>query len=488
MSFPCLAALNSLCLQAMQYMRTLPKFEPVPLQLVVPEGDGLCELHQSCLPRPQLTIPPSGLDLLSQLIEFDPHARTTVAEAIQHPWLAQWHIAADEPDCPEVFSQWEEVESLQTTAEVRAAISKEIAEHREMVRNPAALDEEEDEDEELEILIQDVEIEDLIPVTELLTSPDAIPATTPSVPFPRNSIASGMNGDDRPHPDLVAALSDRQAAAISRDRRESTPSSIGDASFETSPSMGVSASMAGNKSRRTSASSNVGRRAASFFRLTSGFTPVAQSFPPSTVANTVSSSNGSSAAVSPETSRSPSRRLSSIGGHNPLAGPETFTTTTAGRMPKSRTVSQASEFGGMRPIVRQLSVVGLENLQSGKERGQYPAKTGEEQEADEVEVEARDGMDGVEGVETRGRRRVKEQGHPMAVSPSDAPPSTVSLLASGLPESQLNVLLDGRFLASHTRVLATFRSHPSAPPRIRRYTIRFPAIPPVLASSCHIHH
>ncbi len=45
---------------------------------------------------------PLALDLLAQLLNFDPAKRITCEQALNHPYLAVWHDPADEPDCPSV--------------------------------------------------------------------------------------------------------------------------------------------------------------------------------------------------------------------------------------------------------------------------------------------------------------------------------------------------------------------------------------------------
>ena len=45
---------------------------------------------------------PLAIDLLSQLLNFDPAKRITCEQALKHPYLQVWHDPADEPVCPAV--------------------------------------------------------------------------------------------------------------------------------------------------------------------------------------------------------------------------------------------------------------------------------------------------------------------------------------------------------------------------------------------------
>merc|ERR1711964_21767 len=43
---------------------------------------------------------PNALDLLKKLLIFNPNKRIDVFEALQHPYVAQFHNVEDEPICP----------------------------------------------------------------------------------------------------------------------------------------------------------------------------------------------------------------------------------------------------------------------------------------------------------------------------------------------------------------------------------------------------
>jgi mitogen-activated protein kinase 7 len=52
---------------------------------------------------------PDAIDLLSQLLCFDPAKRISCEQALAHPYLQVWHDPADEPACESVsISSWKE--------------------------------------------------------------------------------------------------------------------------------------------------------------------------------------------------------------------------------------------------------------------------------------------------------------------------------------------------------------------------------------------
>ncbi len=70
--------------QAQDYIRSLPIKPRVPFSTLFPRAN------------------PLAIDLLSQLLNFDPAKRITCEQALNHPYLAVWHDPADEPVCPSV--------------------------------------------------------------------------------------------------------------------------------------------------------------------------------------------------------------------------------------------------------------------------------------------------------------------------------------------------------------------------------------------------
>ena len=65
---------------------------------------------------------------------FDPSERITVPDSLAHPWLSAYHDPLDEPDCPEKFEKWREIEELTTMEEFREALWSEIEDYRREVR------------------------------------------------------------------------------------------------------------------------------------------------------------------------------------------------------------------------------------------------------------------------------------------------------------------------------------------------------------------
>ncbi|KIK09036.1 hypothetical protein K443DRAFT_500378 [Laccaria amethystina LaAM-08-1] len=102
--------------KAQAYVRSLPFKKAVPLRKILPTAD------------------PQALDLLSKMLAFDPSDRITVPEALEHPWLTSYHDISDEPDCPQKFERWREIERLNTLEEFREALWNEIEDYRKEVR------------------------------------------------------------------------------------------------------------------------------------------------------------------------------------------------------------------------------------------------------------------------------------------------------------------------------------------------------------------
>ena len=77
-----------------------------------------------------LTLWTKAIDLLQKMLSFDPLSRITVHEALYHPWLATYHDETDEPECPNKFERWKDIEKLETLEEFRQAIWNEIQDYR----------------------------------------------------------------------------------------------------------------------------------------------------------------------------------------------------------------------------------------------------------------------------------------------------------------------------------------------------------------------
>jgi len=75
---------------------------------------------------------PDALDLLDRMLAFDPSRRISVESALEHPYLAIWHDASDEPDCPTTFDF--DFEVVEDVGEMRKMILDEVFRFRQMVR------------------------------------------------------------------------------------------------------------------------------------------------------------------------------------------------------------------------------------------------------------------------------------------------------------------------------------------------------------------
>jgi mitogen-activated protein kinase 7 len=79
---------------------------------------------------------PEALDLLDRMLAFDPSARISVEEALEHRYLHIWHDASDEPSCPTGFDFHFEV--VDDIAEMKAMIYDEVQRFRQQVRQAVA--------------------------------------------------------------------------------------------------------------------------------------------------------------------------------------------------------------------------------------------------------------------------------------------------------------------------------------------------------------
>ncbi|KAK9447149.1 kinase-like domain-containing protein [Limtongia smithiae] len=105
--------------RAQEYVRSLPRMRPVPFAELFPTAN------------------PQALDLLARMLAFDPAERITVVEALEHPYLAVWHDAADELECPTKFDF--SFESVQDIPSMRDMITSEVVEFRRLVRQPVEM-------------------------------------------------------------------------------------------------------------------------------------------------------------------------------------------------------------------------------------------------------------------------------------------------------------------------------------------------------------
>lgn len=96
--------------RAQHYIRSLPPMPRVNLSTLYPKAT------------------PLALDLLEQLLEFDPARRITVSNALAHPYLATYHDPEDELVAEKTFDFG--FERYSTLDELRMAISQEIQDFR----------------------------------------------------------------------------------------------------------------------------------------------------------------------------------------------------------------------------------------------------------------------------------------------------------------------------------------------------------------------
>lgn len=100
--------------RAQEYVRNLPPMPKKSFQALFPQAN------------------PDALDLLDRMLAFDPTSRISVEEALKHPYLAIWHDASDEPDCPTTFNF--DFEVVDDVGEMRKMILDEVYRFRQMVR------------------------------------------------------------------------------------------------------------------------------------------------------------------------------------------------------------------------------------------------------------------------------------------------------------------------------------------------------------------
>lgn len=79
---------------------------------------------------------PDALDLLDRMLAFDPSRRISVEQALEHQYLAIWHDASDEPDCPTTFNF--DFEIIEDVNEMRKMILDEVFRFRQIVRTVAS--------------------------------------------------------------------------------------------------------------------------------------------------------------------------------------------------------------------------------------------------------------------------------------------------------------------------------------------------------------
>ncbi|EJT96685.1 kinase-like protein [Dacryopinax primogenitus] len=103
--------------RAQDYIRSLPIKPRIPFQSLYPHAN------------------PLAIDLLSQMLCFDPAKRISCEKALEHPYLAVWHDTADEPLCSQTFDfGFEEVDDMPG---MKQLIIEEVNSFRALVRSQA---------------------------------------------------------------------------------------------------------------------------------------------------------------------------------------------------------------------------------------------------------------------------------------------------------------------------------------------------------------
>ena len=81
--------------------------------------------------------PPDGLDLLRKLLRFDPRSRLSAAAALAHPYVAQFHCAADEPVARGPITVPLDDNTKLSVAEYRDRLYAEVVKRRKALRDRA---------------------------------------------------------------------------------------------------------------------------------------------------------------------------------------------------------------------------------------------------------------------------------------------------------------------------------------------------------------
>ena len=367
-----------------------------------------------------------ALDLLSCLLTFDPSERVDVATALTHQYVGPYHDPMDEPSCPEIFTKWEEVESLQTIPELRAAISREISEFRDEVRTIPPDDDEDMGPMPLETIIASPEKAAKLPLRRQSDDRGISPRQTYGFPSPD---VSGSPMSQSASLSRTSFDRDPRRGTLSPATPQTALSGVSEESFSTSmPTTARDVGGGSAKHSRRSSTHSITRRTTSSFLfsnpLGSGMTPLNAHVPLPTSSTGVAGmlAGSSHTAGFPLGSSAQGQGLEGQGQEQGV-----YEATSAGwarPRSRSRAPSSSGEFA-IRPLMRQLSTVGLESLA----RDGSPVS------------EQGDGSHSHPPVAFAGHEHgtVKGRGHrpdlipPMRVSPSDAPPSEAPKAFSNPP-------------------------------------------------------
>ena len=386
----------------------------------------------------------------------------TVTEALAHSWLSEFHVEEDEPDCPEVFQDWKDVEKLDNVEAIRAAIMREISEFRELVRSQSVEDEDEDDGEvDMGIAVDHESIEELIDEAELegfnsvtwdmsKTSTDAAGSTQTGV-LPPLADVEGVS------PTMTPDLSQTTVTQADHSRQSSSsvltfvstslpvPSSVPlpqsrrpsqrHGSTQRFPSSGpvhpssvlgenglpIPYQASASTSRKSSTSMH--RRKASSFFFGGGMTSINPN--PDKRPATTYGDLDSDPRVMSKSLTSVSRLPSGATGMNGMMEHGGGSGSHMGGRPKSRAPSLAAgEFGALRPIIRGLSAMDLNDLHERINRSDRSQSKDRRTSQGEHSV---DGGQATRQDEEGDMTLTGEEGTVlMPVSPNDAPPSPVS--------------------------------------------------------------
>ncbi|KAF7308627.1 MAP kinase [Mycena chlorophos] len=102
--------------KARAYVRSLPISKKKPFSKILPTSTD-----------------PQALELLTNMLSFDPDQRFTVAQALEHPWLSGYHEPEEEPECDTVYDR-SDIEELTTIEQFRKALWDEIQDYRREIR------------------------------------------------------------------------------------------------------------------------------------------------------------------------------------------------------------------------------------------------------------------------------------------------------------------------------------------------------------------
>jgi mitogen-activated protein kinase 7 len=99
--------------RASMYIRSLPFMPKISFSHIYPNAN------------------PDALDILDQMLAFDPASRISVDAALEHPFLRNYHDTIDEPSCPTPLNtDFEIVEDLD---EIRKMILEDVTRFRQVV-------------------------------------------------------------------------------------------------------------------------------------------------------------------------------------------------------------------------------------------------------------------------------------------------------------------------------------------------------------------